>query len=84
MAKENSKKKQVTTVNSTSTGEQANTAGDNGADEIKLKLGKWISKIFKIEITKANLISKALISICGSVVTIASVVLALLGSLGVI
>lgn len=36
-------------------------------------LGNWISKIFKIDITKANKISKALFGVAGLVITAVTV-----------
>lgn len=83
MSKKMKDKRTVTNVSSTSINQTTSTARDSQA-ETTYKLGKIIAKLFNVSPKVANLISKTLMSLAGSVVSIVTVVLALLKGLGVI
>lgn len=87
MAKENSNKKQVTTVNSASNLSEPTDSmkKDQAANEDKVNaLARLIAKVFKTSNKTAKLIASTIFGILGSVLSIVTIIVALLKGLGVI
>lgn len=83
MSKKLKNKTTATTVSTASTKPGRTSARENQT-ETSYKLGKIIAKVFNVSPKTASLISKSIISLAGSVVSIVTVLVALLKGLGVI